>query len=689
MELKNTKATRQFTVDVDKDNNQVVMSFASQTPYLRQSELGQYYEILKCQPQYVDTSRLDDGACQLLLDHNWERTVGVCKNYWFADKKLYATCKFSRSQFAQGIKRDILDDIRRNVSIGYIVNDYKVVDAIDGIRTIEVTNWTPYQLTICSVPADPTVGYKRTLDDSATEEVDRKDTQMKHAKNNKDASIELDGQKELEVEEKETNVDLEDKNLDVEDLEGKSEEATEVEEETKENDVTEVVEDQQKEICSQCGKDPCECEKECGGEKPEEKECGEAPKQEEKQLEVTPTPVEQILYEDIAKEIRSLGQLSKEVEVAKQFIAQKKSLDDFKSYLKNKDSEKSKNSIQDENKMEKKYFSIVHAIRNAGNLNKGDLSQDYETQVINENKRNLNINDADIVLTTNELYGRALGPTTGKGAELIGTDYLPQEFVPFDRPQLTIDKVGSYSIPSNGNPISFAQCVSGTTAYMATIDGELSGVDMDFVLKTLTPHKAGCTVPVPYSLLLEGRPDVDSMVQADIVNALYQKRDEQVWAGNPTVNATDVAGIESLTGINIITGYSIASGEAWGAMLSAVGAIRKKNIFSENISFVMNTDTYVTLKQTVKNKDNCIAGFIIDDDDKIGKYPVYVNNAVSANTVLVGCGEYIAVSDFKGIGLIVDPYYYSTKQALRITAWASFDMVLRNLGAWTKVVLDA
>lgn len=118
MELKNQKVTRQFTAEIDNENNQVVMSFASETPYLRHSQIGQYYEILKCQPQYVDTSRLEDGACQLLLDHDWQRSIGVCKKHWFANKKLYASIKFSRSNFAQGIKRDVLDQIRRNVSIG-------------------------------------------------------------------------------------------------------------------------------------------------------------------------------------------------------------------------------------------------------------------------------------------------------------------------------------------------------------------------------------------------------------------------------------------------------------------------------------------------------------------------------------------------------------------------------------------
>ena len=82
-----------------------------------------------------------------------------------ANKKLYASCAFSKSNFAQGIKRDVLDLIRRNVSLGYIVKDYKVVNPIDGIKTIEVTDWEPYEFSIVSVPADVNAGYLRSLED--------------------------------------------------------------------------------------------------------------------------------------------------------------------------------------------------------------------------------------------------------------------------------------------------------------------------------------------------------------------------------------------------------------------------------------------------------------------------------------------------------------------------------------------
>ena len=298
--------------------------------------------------------------------------------------------------------------------------------------------------------------------------------------------------------------------------------------------------------------------------------------------------------------------------------------------------------------MDKKYFSISKAIRNACSQYKKDVSEEYETQVIAENKRNLSVDDADIVLTNAQMNQRAfptgsiLGPTATEGAELINTDYLPQEFVSYLRPQLTLEKTGYYSIPVNGNAVSFAVCTSGATAGMYGLDGELADGDMKFAIKTLAPKKAGVCIPVPYSLILQARPEIDAMVEADIVNALYQKRDEQILVG--TGADGQCSGILNTAGINTLTA-SLSGVGAWKAMLSGVNEIRKKNIFSENISFVMNGDTYVELCTTPKNKDNCMAGFVIEND-KIGNYPVYVNNAITGKTVLVGDFGEVAVADF-------------------------------------------
>ena len=101
----------------------------------------------------------------------------------------------------------------------------------------------------------------------------------------------------------------------------------------------------------------------------------------------------------------------------------------------------------------------------------------------------------------------------------------------------------------------------------------------------------------------------------------------------------------------------------------------------------MNGDTYVELCTTPKNKDNCMAGFVIEND-KIGNYPVYVNNAITGNVVLVGDFGEVAVADFEGLKLKIDDITYIKKQAVQVVAIKAFDVAVRRTGAFTKITLE-
>lgn len=672
MELKTNNFKRQMqTTDFQQaENKELVFSVADQMPYLRNDQaFGDYYEVLEISEDAIDTTRLVKNM-PFLKDHDHSAQLGAVKKFWLQNGKLYVSVKFSRSKFAQSIKEDIIDLIRQNTSIGYYVNEFQRTGEIDGIPVLRAVSWTPYECSSVSVPASVFVGYNRSL-----EVKEQKGQDMNAQTDKTDSASELAEQVEERQIEK-TDQCREDEATIVEDLETKSEETTEVEE-------------KEKAVCEVCGKEPCQCEKS------EKKDCGGSMKPQEKALEITKDAIADALTKQIeadAAEIRSLGELTGEQDSAEEFVTQKRSLDQFKTYLKTKNSEKSKNSIQDEKKMNRQYFSISKAIRNACSQYKKDVSEEYETQVIAENKRALNVDDADIVLTNAEMMQRAfpsagvLAPEAGKGGDLIATDYLPQEFVTYLRPQLTLEKTGYYSIPVNGNAVSFAVCTSGSVAGMYNLDGELEDGDLKFATKTLTPKKAGVCIPVPYSLILQARPEVDAMVEADIVNALYQIRDEQILVG--TGEDGQCTGILATSGINSISGASLSGGEGWGAMLSGVNEIRKANVFSENLSFVMNGNTYVKLSKTPKDKDNCLAGFIIEDD-KIKNYPVFVNNKLADDVVLVGDFGEVAVADFEGLKLKVDDITYIKQQAIQIVAIKCFDTVVRRPGAFTKITLTA
>ena len=668
-------------------NKQLIFSVADQIPYLRHDELiGDYYEVLEISENAIDTTRLAKNM-PFLKDHDHSAQLGAVKRFWLQDKKLYVSVKFSRSKFAQSIKEDIIDLIRQNTSIGYFVDQFqKTGVADDGIPILRAVRWTPYQCSSVSVPASVFVGYNRSI------EVKQKGEEM-NAQNNKTDSAKLAEQ--VELEEKKTDVVLENKDLAGEDLEKKSEKAAEVAEEEK---------GQQKEVCPECGKEPCQCveEKACGGEKPEEKSCGEQ-KPQEKALEITKDAIADALAKQVeadAAEIRSLGEIVNDVEAAEKFVAEHRSLDQFKTYLKTKNAENSKNSIQDDNKMEKRYFS-VSKLFNAIKDNTVDTDS-YEFKKNEENKRALGIdNQRSIILTKSDLAFNACyrayddgfnGTITGTGIPnggdtLVQFQYRPDMYAMNLRPQLTLEKTGYKDVSSpDGRPLEWPVCVSGVNAAMVDLDGNLPSTSMGWKNVKLQGKKIGGIAKIPYSLLTQAAPKADALIEEDLIRDLYQVRDTKVFTGVGTTSAAyEPLGILNNTEVNQLS-TTVSAGFQWKDFVDAEVKIREANDFSENLAWVMSPATYGTLRATAKNAGNngFVYGFICEDE-KIGRYPVYCNPAIPNNKVILGNFNELVVCDFAGLEIIIDPFTGLENNQIRIAGWIQMDATLQRPKSFTVI----
>jgi HK97 family phage major capsid protein len=116
-------------------------------------------EILQHTPDAVDLSRAD--GMPLLMDHDSRNQVGVITGLHVGkDRKLRGNMMFSRS--ATGVEQDVVDGIRKNMSVGYRISKYEYEEGKgDKPDTYRATRWTPMEATLTSVPADHTIGVNR------------------------------------------------------------------------------------------------------------------------------------------------------------------------------------------------------------------------------------------------------------------------------------------------------------------------------------------------------------------------------------------------------------------------------------------------------------------------------------------------------------------------------------------------
>ena len=131
-------------------------------PFSSEQPVQRYFgpEVLSHQRGAADLTRMNDGA-PLLWNHDTNKVIGVVERAWIdeAQKRGYTTVRFSRNAFAQEVLADVRDGVLRNVSFAYSVDNME-----ERSGDFVVTNWTPYECSIVSVPADNSVGIGRSHD---------------------------------------------------------------------------------------------------------------------------------------------------------------------------------------------------------------------------------------------------------------------------------------------------------------------------------------------------------------------------------------------------------------------------------------------------------------------------------------------------------------------------------------------
>ncbi len=151
-----TRAASAESITVDAESRTIEFPFSSELPVERW--FGD--EVLSHDTKAADLTRLNDGA-PLLFNHDMDSIVGVVERAWIdKDKRGYAKVRFARTARADEVLGMVNDGILRNVSFGYRIVDM-VEERVDGRSVYKATSWEPYEISMVTVPADPTVGVGR------------------------------------------------------------------------------------------------------------------------------------------------------------------------------------------------------------------------------------------------------------------------------------------------------------------------------------------------------------------------------------------------------------------------------------------------------------------------------------------------------------------------------------------------
>ena len=140
------------------------LSFSSEEPYERW--FGP--EILDHTDGCVDLSRLNSIGV-LLFNHDRDAVIGKIERAWVENGRGEAEITFDSDEDSEKIFQKVKGGTLKGVSVGYLVDLWEEVmpskQSADGRFTGPCSiarRWIPYEISIVSVPADPTVGVGRS-----------------------------------------------------------------------------------------------------------------------------------------------------------------------------------------------------------------------------------------------------------------------------------------------------------------------------------------------------------------------------------------------------------------------------------------------------------------------------------------------------------------------------------------------
>lgn len=167
LELSNIRS-----VEGEGNERRFILSFSSEEPYERWFGI----EVLDHKEGAVDLTRINSIGC-LLFNHKRDAVVGKVIRAWVENERGQAEVEFDTDEESEKIYQKVKSGTLKGVSVGYAVDAWEEVAAnkqssdgrFSGPASIAV-KWIPYEISIVSVPADPTVGVGRSY--TSTEKTD-------------------------------------------------------------------------------------------------------------------------------------------------------------------------------------------------------------------------------------------------------------------------------------------------------------------------------------------------------------------------------------------------------------------------------------------------------------------------------------------------------------------------------------
>ena len=375
----------------------------------------------------------------------------------------------------------------------------------------------------------------------------------------------------------------------------------------------------------------------------------------------------------------ALGQRTQNVELAQDFIANSRSLEDLRSALLEKMGVEEK-PIQAKDaeigltEKETRQFSFIRALKALAHPTDAAAQRaaSFEFEVSEAAQAKTGKEARGLLIPADVLgYGRrdlTVG-TASAGGDLVATDLLSDSFIDLLRKALVLQGAGANVLTGLNGMVAIPRQSGGATTYHVAENSNITESALTVDQVALQPRTIGALTDYSRRLLLQSSIDVENLVRQDLAQQIAIEIENQ--AINGTGTNSKPLGILNVTGINTESGVA-----AFSDFVNAEAALSTDNALNGSLGYLMNSALRGTMKVTEKASNT--AQFVYESDNTINGYPAYVSNSMPDSTAVFANFSDILIGLWSGLDIMVDPYTGSAAGTVRVVAMQDYDVAVRH-----------
>lgn len=604
---------------INTEQRTVELSFSSNTPYQRWQDAN---EVLEHRAGSIDLSRLNNKGA-LLVNHDWNRQIGVVEHAYIDGDKARAVVKFSKRQEAQDFFQDVQDGIIANVSVGYKVDQ---AEPDHNNKAVRVTKWQPFEISLVSVPADVTVGIGRNTAQSMNQETAKLEAVLNHMSTNNPEEERMNNEANKVNQANQVNnvTKGEVAGVDV------AKEAVRSFDEGIKNE---------RERVAQIGSLAREFQQADFARSYIDNGASFESFQKDLLLHVQSTQRERL---------RTLEQQSPQVNAVQSCA----------------------NNIGMSDK-ETREFSLTKAMRAMSQPMSAQAREDakLEFEASETAKRKMGIYDDSFVIPTDVLQRDFT--VAGGGNALVGTELRASSFIDLLRNKSIMMSIAQRLSGLRGN-LSIPRQTQGSNVYWV---GEKEDVGEGNIVTDqihLSPKRLGAYLEVSRELITNSSLDAETMVRNDLLAALATGIDTAALYG--TGQDKQPLGLTKTTGIATVE-YDAAS-PSLADYIGLETSIALQNADVANMRYLLNPALRGAAKTTPRLPNSEMT--VWESGNTINGYNVEVTNQIANNQVIFGDFSQLIIGLWDGLRLTVNPYALDKSGGIRVVVMQSVDFAVRR-----------